>query len=125
MALDTVKYPNRSCQPEVVNIDLELTGVNGAAPTAAAGADNDNRLISSIGRTSAGIYTLVFSQVGRKLIGASICPTTPVSANYIMKACSLSSSTVTLTLISDAAAALDIVASDVVRLNLRFKNQGA
>jgi hypothetical protein len=125
MALDTVKYPNRSCQPEVVNIDLELTGVNGAAPTAAAGADNDNRLISSIGRTSAGIYTFVFSQIGRKLLEAHLTPTTPVSANYHMKACSLSSGTLTLTIINTAEGAIDITASDVLRLSLRVKNQGA
>lgn len=125
-AIHAAAHTGKNVQPGVVAMDLVLTGAAAATyATMAAGADNDNRLVTSVTRTGAGVYDIVLNQVGRVLL--SCLPTwTAASENMHLWSVSLSGATLTIKVKdADAGTALDIPASDILRLHLRFKNCGA
>ncbi len=127
--LDTTKFTQGAdLQPGVVDCYLKITGAAATTyATAAAGADNDNRIVTSITRSAAGVYDLVLNMAGRVLLGgeASFAPATGTTV-YIMNSLNLSSSTLTFKLMDAATpTAIDLINGDVMRLTLHWKNSGA
>ena len=129
MSIETVKYPPKgNLQPGLTRLIFKLTGT-GAAPTAAAAADTDNRMISGISRSAAGVYAITLSQYGRVFMGATLTPS-PSANGLVLGAASFSSGVLTVKIFSvptaaGNAAAADIANADTALLTVEFKDSGA
>lgn len=125
-ALDTNKFDSKHLQPGVVCVYFKLTGAGAAAFTGAASSDNDNRLITTQGYTSTGLYPLTLNMAGRVFMGASASFETQTATTfYALTSAKLSSGVLTLQFLNDAHSAIDIISGDIVHLRVWFKNSGA
>ena len=130
MSIGTVKYPPKgNLQPGLTRLIFKLTGTGASAPTAAAAADTDNRMISGISRSAAGVYAITLSQYGRVFMGATLTPS-PSANGLVLGAASFSSGVLTVKIFSvptvaGNAAAADIANADTALLTVEFKDSGA
>lgn len=129
MSIETVKYPPKgNLQPGLTRLIFKLTGT-GATPTAAAAADTDNRMISSVGRSAAGVYTLTLSQYGRVFMGANLVAA-PSANGLVLGHASFSSGVLTVKVfqvptVAGNSGAADIANGETALLIVEFKDSGA
>lgn len=123
MTIETIRYPTSALQPGCQDMQIDLVGAGASAPVSTASKDNDNRLVSATARSGVGVYTVTFSQYDRKIL--RVDPSFECAANtYKLGSYSFSAGVLTLRLFTVAGVAVDLAASDIMHLAIRWKHGG-